>query len=238
MTGTPGHQARIAMTDSFDTGLRPRLEALPTTALSDALDSHGLRGCPLGILPIHEAVRKFVGRAVTVKFVSAGETKTDRHGCVEAVQIARKGDVICVDNGGRMDTNAWGGILAFAAAAKGIAGVVADGAVRDVDEIFETGLPVYGRGRVPLTARGRTIEESTNAMIEIGGIQVRPDDVICGDRSGVVIIPREHVELVLSSAEEINAKEMAMIEDIKAGMSMIDVNHKYNYENMLKKGSS
>jgi 4-hydroxy-4-methyl-2-oxoglutarate aldolase len=150
------------------------------------------------------------------------------------VHIARKGDVIVVDNGGRMDTNAWGGILAFAAAAKGIAGVVADGAVRDIDEIIEADLPVYARGRIPLTARGRTIEESTNAMIEIGGVQVRPDDVICGDRSGVVIIPKEHLDLVIATATEIQNKELAIIADLKAGMSMIEVDKKYNYENMLK----
>lgn len=222
------------MTDTFDTVLRPKLEALPTTAISDALDKHGLKGCPLGILPVYEAARKFVGRAVTVKFVSAGQTKNAKHGCVEAIHIARQGDVICVDNGGRMDTNSWGGILAFAAAAKGIAGIVADGAVRDVDEIIEADLPVFARGRLPLTARGRTIEESTNAMIELGGIQVRPDDVLCGDKSGVVIIPKEHLETVIASAQDIHAKESAMIADLKAGLSMMEVDKKYSYENMLK----
>lgn len=223
------------MADDFDKVYRPKLEALPTTALSDALDKLGLRGSPLGIAPVYEAARHFVGRAVTVKFVSAGQTKTNKHGCVEAVHIARKGDVICVDNGGRLDTNAWGGILAFAAAAKGIAGVVADGAVRDVDEIIEADLPVYARGRIVLTARGRTIEESTNAMIEIGGIQVRPDDVIRGDGSGVVIIPKEHLDAVIEAATEIQNKELAIIADLKAGMSMIEVDRKYNYENMLNK---
>lgn len=222
------------MADDFDTVQRPALEALPTTAISDALDKHGLRGSPLGILPVYETARKFVGRAVTVKFVAAGQTKTTKHGCVEAVHIARKGDVICVDNGGRLDTNAWGGILAFAAAAKGIAGIVADGAVRDVDEIIEADLPVYARGRIPLTARGRTIEESTNAMIEIGGIQVRPDDVVCGDKSGVVIIPKEHLDQVIATATDIQNKEQAMIADLKAGMSMLEVDRKYSYENMLK----
>lgn len=222
------------MVDHFDAVQRPKLEALPTTAISDALDKHGLKGVPLGILPVYEAARKFVGRAVTVKFVSAGQTKTTKHGCVEAVHVARKGDVVVVDNGGRMDTNAWGGILAFAAAAKGIAGVVADGAVRDVDEIIEADLPVYARGRLPLTARGRTIEESTNTMIEIGGVQVRPDDVLCGDKSGVVIIPKEHLDLVIATATDIQNKELAIIADLKAGMSMIEVDKKYNYENMLK----
>lgn len=222
------------MSDDFDLVQRPKLEALPTTAISDALDKHGLRGSPLGILPVYEAARHFVGRAVTVKIISAGQTKNAKHGCVEAVHVARKGDVIVVDNGGRMDSNSWGGILAFAAAAKGVAGIVADGVVRDVDEIIEADLPVYARGRIPLTARGRTIEDATNVMIEIGGIQVRPDDVLCGDRSGVVIIPKEHLDLVIASAEDIHAKEQAMIADLKAGMPMIEVDRKYSYEDMLK----
>lgn len=222
------------MSDDFDTRYRPRLDALPTTAISDALDKHGLRGSPLGIRPIYEGARRIVGRAVTVKFVAAGVTKSKRHGCVQAIHGARKGDVIVVDNGGRLDTNAWGGVLSFAASAKGIAGVVADGAARDIDEIMETGLPVYARGAITLTARNRTIEESTNAMVEVGGIQVRPDDVIVGDRSGVVVIPQEHLETVIQTATEIQNLELQMIEDLKAGMDILEVDAKYKYEQMLK----
>ena len=105
--------------------------------------------------------------------------------------------------------------------------------MRDIDEIMETGLPIYARGAITLTARNRTIEESTNEMIEIGGIQVRPDDVIVGDRSGVVVIPQEHLETIVKTATEIQDRESQMIADLRAGMSILDVDTKYSYEQML-----
>lgn len=223
------------MADAFDQTYRPRLEKLPTTAISDALDKHGLRGHPLGIKPMWEQAAKVVGRAVTVKFVAAGVTKSKAHGGVAAISAAGEGDVIVVDNAGRMDTNSWGGVLSAAAKHKGIAGVVADGAVRDVDEIIDFDLPVYGRGPITLTARGRTIEESTNQMVSIGGVQVRPGDVVVADRSGVVFIPQEHLDDVLESAEDIHHKESLMIADLLGGMSIVDMDNKYSYEQMLER---
>jgi len=222
--------------DEFDTKYRPRLEKLDTTAVSDALDKLGLKGSPNGIRPMFDAAAPIVGRAVTVKLIAAGVTKAQRHACIQAIHVGRAGDVVVVDAGGRLDTNCWGGITATAAKMKGIAGVVADGACRDLDECVAMGFPVYARSPVVVTARGRTIEESTNAMIEVGGIQVRPDDIVMANRSGVVFIPQEHLDEVLTVAEAIKAKEDAMIADLKAGIDVLTVDKKYAYEQMLESG--
>lgn len=221
--------------DTFDRDYRPRLEKLPTTAISDAMEKHGLRGHPLGIRPMWEGAPKMVGRAVTVKFIAAGVTKSKRHGSIQAIDMAREGDVIVVDNAGRMDTNSWGGVLTAAAKVKKLAGVVADGAVRDIDEIMEFDFPVYARGNIVLTARGRTIEESTNAMVSIGSVQVRPGDIVVADRSGVVFIPAEHLDAVLAGAEEIQALETSMINDLLGGMNVLEMDAKYSYEQMLER---
>ena len=85
------------------------------------------------------------------------------------------------------------------------------------------------------TARGRIMEEATNVMIQFGGVQVRPGDIVMGDRSGVVIIPQEHVDQVVEKAEELFQKEENMIRDIRSGQSMLEVDTKYNYEKMLSK---
>jgi regulator of RNase E activity RraA len=221
--------------DSFDADYRPRLERLDTTIVSDALDQLGLKGSPHGLRPLFEAAKPIVGRAVTVKLVAAGETKATRHACIQAIHVGRQGDVVVVDNGGRLDTNCWGGIVATAAKMKGISGVVADGACRDIDECVELGFPVYARGPVVVTARGRTIEQSTNEMIQIGGIQVRPDDIVMANKSGVVFIPQEHLDAVLNLAEKLREKEASMIADLLGGEGILSVDKKYAYEQMLEK---
>ncbi|CEP66123.1 Ribonuclease E inhibitor RraA/Dimethylmenaquinone methyltransferase [Moorella glycerini] len=218
----------------FDNKYRARLEKLSTTNVADALDALGLKGATYGIRPIWEGAGKIVGRAVTVKITAAGLTKGKHHLGVKAIDVAEAGDVIVVDNGGRLDTSCWGGILANGAKMKGISGVVIDGACRDVDDYVEIGFPVYARGSVVATARGRVMEEATNVLIQFGGVQVRPGDVVVADRSGVVIIPQEKLDEVVAKAEELYEKEEKMIAEIRAGVSMLEVDSKYNYEKMLK----
>jgi regulator of RNase E activity RraA len=179
-------------------------------------------------------MEKVVGRAVTIKITAAGLTKSKHHLGVKAIDAARQGDVIVIDNGGRIDTSCWGGVLANGAKMKGISGVVIDGAARDIDDIVDTGLPVYARGSVVATARGRIMEEATNVMVQFCGVQVRPGDIVIGDKSGVVIIPQEKIKEVVAKAEELFKKEEDMIAEIKAGTPMLQVDEKFNYEKMLK----
>ncbi|MDR7866077.1 MAG: RraA family protein [Sporomusaceae bacterium] len=213
---------------------RERLRKLSTTNVSDALDALGLKGSTYGVRPIWEGCKKIVGEAVTIKLTAAGLTKSTTHLGVKAIEAAKKGDVILVDNGGRLDTSCWGGILANGAKAKGIEGVVIDGACRDVDDYLEADFSVYARGAVVATARGRIMEEATNVMVQFGGVQVRPGDVIIADRSGVVVVPQERFEDVLKKAEELFEKEESMIREIRNGASMLEVDTKYSYEKMLK----
>jgi regulator of RNase E activity RraA len=70
--------------------------------------------------------------------------------------------------------------------------------------------------------------------VQFGGVQVRPGDIVVADRSGVVIIPQEKLDDVLQKAEQLYEKEEKMVADIKAGLSIIEVDKKYRYENMLK----
>lgn len=213
---------------------RERLKKLSTTHVSDALDALGLKGSTYGISPTWEGCKKIVGEAVTVKLIAAGLTKSPNHLGVQAIEAAKQGDVILVDNSGRLDVSCWGGILTNGAKEKGIAGVVIDGACRDVDDYVEANFSVYARGAVVATARGRITEEATNVMVQFGGVQVRPKDIVIADRSGVVIIPKEKFEEVLLIAEELFKKEEYMIKEIRSGVSMLEVDKKYNYEKMLK----
>jgi len=209
-------------------------QRLSTTNVSDALDALGLKGSTYGIRPMWHTFTKIAGPAVTLKMTAAGLTKGKHHLGVKAIEAAQEGDIIIIDNGGRLDTSCWGGILANGAKMKKISGVVIDGACRDLDDCVECGFNVYARGTVVATARGRVMEEATNTMIQFGGVQVRPGDIVFGDKSGVVIIPIERLEDVIQKSEELYQKEEAMIADIKAGIPMVEVDEKYNYEKMLK----
>jgi 4-hydroxy-4-methyl-2-oxoglutarate aldolase len=218
----------------FNEKYRDRFEKLSTTNISDALDALDKKGSTFGIRPLMPQWGRCVGPAVTVKITAAGETKGKNHLGIMAIESAKNGDVIIIDNGGRLDTSCWGGILANAAKLKGVSGVVIDGACRDLDDCIEADFPVYARGTVVATARGRIMEENTNVMISFGGVQVRPGDIVMCDRSGVVIVAKEHLDAVLEKAEMLWEKEEAMIADMKAGMSALEVDNKYNYEKMLK----
>ena len=218
----------------FTEEYRARYALLSTTNVSDALDALGLKGSTYGIRPMWHTMGKVLGPAVTLKMTAAGQTKGKYHLGVRAIDAANPGDVIVVDNGGRLDTSCWGGVLATGATLKGISGVVIDGACRDVDDCVEAGVPVYARGAVVATARGRVQEEATNVMIQFGGIQVRPGDIIMGDKSGVVVVPAEMMEQVLEKAEELYQKEEAMVAMIRSGKTMTEMDEAFQYERMLK----
>jgi len=194
-----------------------RLSKLDTCAVSDAMDRLGLAGAALGLQPLWPCPR-LVGHTVTVKLkpIAEGE-QSHRHLGTAAIEAASPGDVIVIDNGGRTYAGSWGGILSVAAKQAGVAGVVADGACRDVDEARDLAFPVYARAGVPVTARGRIIEESFQQPIEVCGISVQPGDLVIADWSGVVFIPALQAGEVLDVAEEIAAREAAMAAAVRQG---------------------
>ena len=218
----------------FNKDYRDRFEKLSTTNVADAMDALGLRGATYGIRPMWHTMGKVLGPVVTVRLTAAGLTKGKHHLGIKAIEAANPGDVILIDNGGRLDTSCWGGILANGAKLKGVNGLVVDGAVRDLDDCIEAGFNVYARGTVVATARGRIMEESTNCMVQFCGVQVRPGDIAFGDKSGVVIVPQERIDDVINKAEQLFNKEEAMVAAMKSGKSAMEVDSEFNYEKMLK----
>ena len=105
---------------------------------------------------------------------------------------------------------------------------------RDIDEARELEFPVYARGAVPMTARGRVVQEAFNEEIQFAGVQCRPGDLVIADGSGVVIIPKEKAEEVVTAAERIFAKEQEMAAGIRKGRSGLEMLEKLGYEQMLK----
>ena len=210
-----------------------RLSRLDSCSVSDALDRLGLGGAVSGVRPMWPCPKIMV-RAVTVKLCPAGAGRSARHLGTAAVQASLPGDVIVVDNGGRSDAAGWGGILSLAAKTRSVGGVIVDGACRDVDESREIGFPVYARTAVPMTARGRIVEESFNEPVQVGGVAVRPRDLVIADGSGVVFIASERAEEVLGVAETIAAREAEMAKAVLAGRPVVEVMGA-SYESMLER---
>ena len=211
-----------------------RLIKLDTCAVSDALDSLNLKGATWGVRP-QWPCPKIAGRAVTMKIKPAGLQQPTQHLGTAPIEAAQPGDVIVIDNGGKLEFSCWGGLLALSAKLKGVSGVVIDGASRDIDEARELAFPVYARSVVPMTARNRVVQESYNQEIQFAGVQCHPGDLVLADGSGIIIIAKEKENDVVSAAEAIYAKEQEMAAGIRKGYSGLEMLEKLGYEQMLNK---
>ena len=220
--------------DSSD--LVSRLARLDACAVSDALDKLGLPGCVTGLPPLSVA-RRIAGRVRTVKLVAAEAAAPaagpPRHLGTTAVSSAAPGEVIVVEQRTGRDAGSWGGILSLGAKLRGIAGVVADGPVRDVDEARELDFPVYGRRPTARTARGRIAEAGTDVAVTIGEVQVQPGDYVLADGSAVVFVAAADAERVVAAAEAIARREAAMAQALRGGADITQVMGA-DYENLLK----
>ena len=154
---------------------------------------------------------------------------------VRAVEAAGADSIIVVEQRSGVEAGSWGGLLTLGARVRGVAGVVADGPVRDIDEAITLGFPVFTHSLTALTARGRIVEIGTNVPVTIGTVLVGPGDYVAADRSAVVFIRPADIERVLQAAEAIVAKEAAMAAALRAGKPISAVMGG-DYEHMLRQG--
>jgi 4-hydroxy-4-methyl-2-oxoglutarate aldolase len=210
-----------------------RLKRVDSCAVSDALDKLGLTGAVTGIAQLSTS-RRIAGRILTVK-LGVGERPAGkpRHVSTTAIEAAQPGDIIVIEQHSGVNAASWGGILSLGAKQRGVAGAIADGPVRDIDESRQLDFPVWGTSVTTFTARGRIVELATGGPITIRGTQVKPGDYAIADGSGVVFISAENIERVLATAEEIFKREAAMANALREGKPITEVMGA-NYENMLK----
>lgn len=214
-----------------------RLLRIDCCAVSDAMDKLGIQDRVVSGLEQRSTTRRIAGRVVTCQLVPAAAAPpprgAPRHLGTTAIGLAEPGDVIVVEQRTGIDAGCWGGILTLGAQLKGVAGVVADGPVRDIDEARAYGFPVYCRSLTARTARGRVAEWACNAPVVIGGVAVQPGDFVIADASGVAFIPGADASRVLDAAEAIAGREAAMAKALLAGRPITDVMGA-DYEHMLR----
>lgn len=184
-----------------------RLRTIAVALLSDNM--HRDRGS-VGLRPYH-AGAPLAGTAVTVRTRGG-----DNLAVLRAYDFCRPGDVLVIDAGGDVTNAVFGGIMAFGAETMGLAGMIVDGAIRDVAEIGARNFPVYARG---VNHRGpyKDGPGEINGPVTIGGMVVRPGDIVVGDQDGLCAFPQEMAEGVIEKALAQHAKEEATIAAIREG---------------------
>jgi regulator of RNase E activity RraA len=208
-----------------------RAARLDTATLSDALDRLGINGQCSKIAPCDSSFR-MCGRAYTILYGPAGTPPGTVGDYIDEVPT---GSVIVLDNGGRDNATVWGDILTEIAHRRGIAGTVIDGICRDVSLCLKLGYPVFSRGHWMRTGKDRVQVEATNVAVNIGDARVMPGDLMRGDADGVVVIPREHEEKVLSAAEEIEAAEDRIRSAVRAGTRLDEARKANRYHQLQTK---
>jgi regulator of RNase E activity RraA len=215
-----------------DEGFVARLRRLDSCAVSDALDKLGLTGVVTHLVQ-RSGEARIAGRAVTVKLgLGAPPPGPPRHLGTAAIETAGPQSIIVIEQRTGVEAACWGGLLTLGAKAKGIAGVVADGPVRDIDEARKHGFPIFSSKTTSFTARGRVVERSTNEPVEIGAVVVSPGDYVIADGSAVIFVSPESIARVLEAAESIAAREAAMAQAILSGAKISEVMDG-SYERML-----
>ena len=205
-----------------------RLEKLDVASVSDAMDKIGI---PCGLLGIHAVVpgKHICGRAFTVHYVPNGVVKGNVGDFLDDVQ---PGQVVVIDNGGRLYCTVWGDIMTFVATRKGIAGTVIDGVCRDIPGIKENDYPIFTKSTYMVTGKDRVTVDYVNKPVPISGVQVCPNDIILADDTGAVCIPDAVAEKVADIAESIEKTEQAIIAEVKNGSTLKDARAKLGYHHL------
>ncbi|MEW6329111.1 MAG: 3-hexulose-6-phosphate synthase [Candidatus Micrarchaeota archaeon] len=193
-----------------------------TPNVSDAMQR---KGEMRGVRAIVEGV-KMVGQAFTVRTYPGDWAKP-----VEAVDEAKEGDVLVIDSGGVGGGGkaVWGELATWSCVRKKIAGVVIDGAIRDVDEIRKLKFPAFARSITPTAGEPRGMGE-LRVEINCGGVSVRPGDWIIGDDNGVVVVPAECALEMANRALDVLEKENRIREEIKKGSTLAKTTYLKKWE--------
>lgn len=205
------------------------LGELPTATISDALDRLGIVGQCLGIAPLDPRFR-LAGRAFTLRYRPTG--LVDRGNVGDYIDDVSPGDIVVLDNAGRLDCTVWGDILTAVAHRRGVGGTVIHGVCRDVSRALDLEYPIFSRGRYMRTGKDRVEVESVGAPVSLGDIQVRPGDILIGDADGLVVVPRVREAEVLDTARQIEDAEQAIERETAKGIRLDEARRTFRYHQL------
>src|ERR1700731_2783558 len=203
------------------------LSRVSTATLTTVLLKHGLRNVWLrGTRPIAEGQPRLVGRAFTLRFVPAREDLATPESWSSpistrtAIEAMPKGCIAVVDAMGVKDAGIFGDILCARMVKRGVAALVTDGVVRDLEGVLGTGLPVWCDGfAAPPSVAGVTFF-GWGEPIGCGGVAVFPNDIIVADQDGAVLIPKAFLDLILAEGAEQERMEAWIVDEVNKGAEL------------------
>ena len=197
-----------------------------TGPVSDALDLLGVNGGLEGLTALYPSAAA-VGPAFTLKYREVAEGEKGPAG--DYIDDVPPGSVIVIANDGRLHCTVWGGILSAVAQEHGVAGTVIDGCCRDVPEIVASEFPLFSRGKYMKSGKNRVRLIATEVDVTIGDVVVRPGDIVCGDGSGVVVVPSAQLDAVADLVVRIVEMEQKVLADALSGTPLRDARARHGY---------
>ncbi|MET9613779.1 fumarylacetoacetate hydrolase family protein [Kitasatospora indigofera] len=203
-------------------GLRAKLLRTPVAGLSAQLRKRGLDHVSIdGLQPLTPGSR-IVGTARTLRFVPNREDLFAAHGGGHNAQkrtfdTVAEGEVLVIEARGETGAATLGDVLALRAHARGAAGIVTDGGVRDADAVAAVGIPVFSAGRHPAVLGRKHVPWDHDLTVACGGATVQPGDVIVADSDGVLVVPAALAEEVTDAALAQEEEDAWVAEQVRAG---------------------
>jgi regulator of RNase E activity RraA len=207
---------------------RDRLLRLDTAAISDAMDSIGVGRALFGILP-RVAGGIMAGPAFTVQYQPLPPSRKGFQNAANYIDDVPAGSVVVVSNDGNTSCTNWGDILTNKAVSRGVAGTVINGSARDIETVRAHRYPLYSRGVFMVSGKNRVELKATNVRVYFDEVPVDPGDWIFGDDNGVVVIPADRLEEVITRAEAITQTEASIVASISAGESLAAARDRFGY---------
>ena len=206
-----------------------RYEQLPTTAVTDVLDRLGIHRRFLGpdFIPLTPG-KTIAGFAFPVRGRAVPDREYDcRPRINEFLRAAPKDSIVVVGAGPDRICAHWGEFMSLVCLKAGCRGAVVAGGLRNGDHIVPTGFQVFYTFRSPLGSPGRWRVTGWDMAVEIAGVVIQPGDLIIGDNNGVVCVPDELIEPVLTEAEQVAAVQREMRDEFQSGGDLGALIEKY-----------
>ena len=202
-----------------------RLHTVSTATLASQLRKRSLDGCMLDGLSSTQPGSRMVGLARTVSYLPLREDlfaskAAGMNAQKRAVESLRPGEVLVIGARGAPDAGTIGDILALRAQARGAAGIVTDGALRDSAAIAALDIPTYSAGHHPAVLGRRHVPWETDVAVACAGALVEPGDLLVGDADGVVVLPHGCVVDVVTAAVEQEREERFIAQQVADGASI------------------
>jgi 4-hydroxy-4-methyl-2-oxoglutarate aldolase len=198
---------------------------LYVAVVSDVLDASGLlhQAMDERLRPLTPTMR-LIGRAHTVLTADVYERPAEPYRLeIESVDALKPGDVMVASTNHSRRTCFWGELLSTAATARGATGCAIDGHTRDALRIMEMGFPVFTTGFRPVDSSSRSQVVAYGCPVEVGGVIVNAGDIIFGDYDGIVVIPPDRLEEVVTAAHRKVTSENSSRDMLLQGATLRDV---------------